>query len=258
MGPVAIKLFQSLGDAALVNTHLKLTQRHVGSAYLILLLLSSVGRAESIEWVRPVAGAITVSGTAADGLGNVYVSGSAYGTLGETNTGSTDAFIGKYDSGGNILWSRELGTSSSDTSSGVAIDGLGSVYIVGTTQGDLGGPNAGPDDVFVGKYDASGDHIWTRQLGKNGLDQGYGVSADKLGNVYIAGATSGNLAGTTGGDFDAFVSKYDTAGNLLWSRQVSMSESGNAVSYDGLGNVYVWFGHRVAGGPQSICLWRLY
>jgi hypothetical protein len=51
-------------------------------------------------------------------------------------------------------------------------------------------------------------------LGWDGYDD---VSADVLGNVFISGYS---LADPDAGDYDAFVSKYDAAGNLLWTRQI--------------------------------------
>ncbi|MCA9229641.1 MAG: SBBP repeat-containing protein [Planctomycetales bacterium] len=84
-------------------------------------------------------------------------------------------------------------------------------------------------------------HEWTEQLGSTSDDVSYGVSADGLGNVYISGFTRGDLGGTNAGDHDAFVSKYDAAGTLLWTEQLgstSVDES-LGVSADGLGNVYI-------------------
>ena len=106
---------------------------------------------------------------------------------------------------------------------GVSADGLGNVYISGYTYGSLGGPNAGSDDAFVSKYDAAGTLQWTRQLGTSAIDRSYGVSADGLGNVYISGYTSGSLGGPNAGGNDAFVSKYDAAGTLQWTRQLGTS-----------------------------------
>ena len=96
-----------------------------------------------------------------------------------------------------LEWTRQLGTSSNDSSSGVSADGLGNVYISGSTEGSLGGANAGLQDAFVSKYDAAGNFLWTRQLGTTNGDYSYGVSADGLGNVYISGATYAAWAGPT-------------------------------------------------------------
>src|SRR5207249_303356 len=54
------------------------------------------------------------TGVAVDGSG-VYVVGFIFGALpGQSNTGSRDAFVRKYDVDGNELWTRQFGSSSSD------------------------------------------------------------------------------------------------------------------------------------------------
>ncbi len=199
------------------------------------------------------------NGVSADGLGNVYISGVTQGNLGGPNAGNSDVFVSKYDASGTLLWTEQLGTSSSDFSSGVSADGLGNVYISGSTQGNLGGPNAGNRDAFVSKYDASGTLLWTEQLGTSSWDESHGVSADGLGNVYISGTTLGNLGGTNAGSSDAFVSKYDASGTLLWTEQLGTSswDESSGVSADGLGNVYISgntqgnLGGPNAGGPDA-------
>ncbi len=177
----------------------------------------------------------------ADGLGNVYISGETGGDLQGTNAGGSDAFVSKYNSSGTLLWTKQLGTSSFDYSYGVSADGLGNVYISGETDGDLEGSNAGSTDAFVSKYNASGTLLWTKQLGTGSAERSWDVSADGLGNVYISGFTQGNLDGTSAGGFDAFVSKYNSGGTLLWTEQLGTSSTDVSlgVSADGLGNVYI-------------------
>lgn len=162
-------------------------------------------------------------GVSPDGLGNVYISGSTKGSLGGPNAGDRDAFVSKFDSQGNLLWTQQMGTSSWDESSSVLVDGRGNVYISGRTFGSLSGPNAGSMDAFVSKFDPQGKLLWTRQFGTPGSDASLDISADGPGNVYISGRTKGSLGGPNGGDWDAFVSKFDPQGNLLWTRQLGTS-----------------------------------
>lgn len=177
----------------------------------------------------------------ADGLGNVYISGSTRGNLGGTNAGNGDVFVSKYNANGTLLWIEQFGTSSNEGSIGVSADGLGNVYITGATNGSLGGTNVGYSDAFLSKYDANGTHLWTEQLGTSDSDTSSSVLADGLGNVYISGYTGGNLGGVNAGAYDAFISKYDASGTLLWTEQMGASggEYSRGVSSDGLGNVYI-------------------
>ena len=196
----------------------------------------------SLEWTRQLGTSARDINEAvsADGLGNIYLSGWTSGSLGGANAGGVDSFVAKYDSAGTLLWTRQLGTNLEDYSFDVSADGLGNVYLTGTTDGSLGGASHGFRDAFVAKYDGAGNQLWTRQLGSDSNDEGGGVSADSLGNVYLSGETSGALGGPINGGFDSFLAKYDAAGNLRWARQFGpgQNDRSEGVSADGLGSVF--------------------
>jgi hypothetical protein len=139
----------------------------------------------------------------------VYVVGFTDNTLpGQTSEGSRDAFIRKYNSDGDEIWTRQFGTSDNDEARGVSVDSSG-VYVAGVTTGTFQGESsAGDTDIFVRKYNSDGDEIWTRQFGSSEFDFiNNGVSVDSSG-VYVAGQTSGTLPGQTSeGDEDAFLAK---------------------------------------------------
>jgi hypothetical protein len=209
----------------------------------VVLLFGSSAYSITLDWTQQQGTQFFdgSQGVSADGLGNVYISGYTDGALGGSNAGGSDAFLSKYDAAGNLIWVKQLGTVGGDFSKGVSADGLGSVYISGRTYGNLGGSNAGSADAFLSRYDASGALIWTKQMGTSTDDFGEAVSADGLGNVYCTGWTFGSLGGPLVGFQDAFLFKYDTAGTLLWSRELGtpVTVVGNSVSADGLGNVYI-------------------
>lgn len=168
------------------------------------------------------------TGVTVDGTGNVYVIGYTGGILpGQTSAGERDVIVRKYDSSGNELWTRQFGTGAFDSGYGVATDGAGNIYIAGYTGGTLPGQTSGGSyDAFVRKYDSSGNEQWTRQFGTSSGDGAYGVAFDSVGNVYVAGFTSGTLPGRTyTGEVDAFVRKYDSSGNQLWTRQFGTNAS---------------------------------
>jgi hypothetical protein len=171
------------------------------------------------------------------------LTGQTNGSLAALNLGSQDVFLSKYDAAGVHQWTRQLGTSGFDVSNGVSADGLGNVYISGYVDGSLAGPSAGGDDVFVAKYDALGNLLWTRQFGTARSDHSNGVTTDTLGNVFISGTTNGSLVPSDvhPNDFDSFVGKYRATGDLVWLRQFGTTEFdvGAAPSADGLGNVFL-------------------
>ena len=162
---------------------------------------------QTLEWVRQLGTVGDDKGTSisADGLGNVYTSGETTGEL-EVSSGHRDAFLSKYNAGGTLEWTRQLGTDDVDRSRGVSTDGLGNVYIAGDTWGSLQGANAGRVDAFVSKYNTEGTLEWTRQFGTSGSDRSN--ETDGLGHVYVSGFTEGSLDGANAGDHDSFVAKF--------------------------------------------------
>ena len=114
------------------------------------------------------------------------------------------------------------------------LDGLGNVYVAGTTENI----STGPDYVLI-KYDQDGNQIWasTYDGPASGRDYELGVLArDASGNLYISGQSEG-----VGTGWDCATVKYDSDGNQLW-----------AARYDGPAHGYdaPWWG-ALALGPQG-------
>ena len=178
---------------------------------------------------------------AVDASGNAYTSGYTGGNLGGPNVGDKDAFLGKFDSAGNEVWTTQFGTSERDESWSVAVDASGNSFIIGRTRGDLGGPNAGDYDVFLGKFNSDGNEVWTTQIGTNALDWGQSVAVDAWGNAYITGYTKGDLVGPNAGGYDAFLSKFNSGGDEVWTTQFGTNDHdwGDDVVLDASGNIYL-------------------
>ena len=160
---------------------------------------------------------------ALDASGSILVAGTVGGPLpGQHATGSSDAFLRKYDTSGTELWTRQFGASYVTYGQAVAVDATGCSYIVGRTGGTLPGQtNAGDDDAFLRKYDASGTELWTRQFGSPAADVAGSVAADHLGNVYVAVSSWGDLATTDAQEHEAcYLRKYDSAGVEQWTHQL--------------------------------------
>lgn len=140
-----------------------------------------------------------------------------------------------------LRWIQQVGTPQDDTSFGVATDRDGNVYISGRTNGAIASTNAGGTDAWVAKYDSERTVLWKQQLGTPQSDESYGVATDRDNNVYIAGSTTGAIAGTNSGATDAWVAKYNARGKLLWARQFGtpQGELFRSVATDRDGNVYL-------------------
>lgn len=163
----------------------------------------------------------------------VAVGTAAVYTAGDTTVTTPpydDGFVAQFDGDGRPGWSRWIGTERSDRASAIVVNASG-VYVAGATEGALPGqPGAGDADGFLRKYDFNGSEEWTRQFGTAGGDEILSMALDGSG-LYLAGLTSGLIAGTTGaGAVDAFVSKYDFSGRPVWTRQFGTSAYDDALA----------------------------
>ncbi len=164
-----------------------------------------------------------------DAEGNVYVVGDTTGSFGnQIAQGSRDVFLRKYDSAGNVLWTRLLGASDSATGYAIALDPNGGVAIAGKVTGDLK-PTAvgGGDDGFVAKYSADGEQTMLRQVAPVANDEIRALAVGDHGAIYLTGKVSGTIAAgqTNAGGADAFVTKLDEDGKLVYHRQFGTAGS---------------------------------
>ena len=242
--------------------HSRFTRLSRPTQFAIGLLLATLpATAQSQLWIAQFGTNVSdeARGAAEDGSGGVYVFGSTDGSFGGPNAGATDSWLARYDSAGNQLWVRQLGTMFNDFAQAAAPDGAGGVYVCGDTEGSLGGPNAGSFDPWLARYDGAGNQVWILQLGTNVGDFVKAAATDGLGGVYVSGSTSGNLGGPSAGGSDAWLAHYDSAGIQSWIRQIGTSslEGANAATSDGSGGVYVGgssagqLGGSSAGGSDA-------
>jgi hypothetical protein len=196
-------------------------------------------------WIRQLGTDATDYAYAAapDESGGVYVSGFTAGSLGGPNVspGRWDAWLARYDSAGNQLWIRQLGTRRDDGVEAAATDGSGGVYVSGWTTGSLGAPIAVAFDAWLARYDNAGNRIWIRQLGSGDSEISNTAAPDGAGGVYVGGYTWGSLGAPNLGATDAWLMRYDGAGNRRWIRQLGTSggDDVEAATADGSGGVYV-------------------
>lgn len=199
----------------------------------------------SVRWTRQFGTAREdrVNDVAIDSVGNIAVVGYTEGDLERANGGGNkmDAYVRVYDPHGDVLWAEQFGFTDHDEATGVAFDADDNVIVVGYVRGNLGGVPSGESDAFVRKYSPSGTVLWTRQFGTAGFDTAQAVATDSDGNIFVVGDTTGNLAGEVPEIVDAFVRKYDSFGNALWTRQFRHDERtfGRSVATDEDGNVVV-------------------
>jgi len=228
------------------------------------------------DWSKRFGDAEDQSGSsiAVDGWGNILATGAFRGTVDFgggplISEGLTDIFVVKFDPDGNHLWSQRFGDVDYQglSPTEVSADGEGDVIVTGGFTGTMdfgGGPltSVGGGDIFVAKFDADGAHLWSKQFGDAGMQNGLSVAADGSGNVIVTGHFFGTVdfgsgSFTSAGNDDVFVVKFDANGNHLWSQRFGDggSQFGQSVAADGSGNVVVtgdFFGTvDFGGGPLT-------
>jgi hypothetical protein len=233
--------------------------RHTAARVLVFGLTALPALAQNQLWTRQLGTSADdrAFALASDGSDGIYFGGQTLGALGGTNAGGNDAWFARYGSTGNALWSRQLGTASSEEAARTATsDGTGGLYVSGFTGGNLGGTQSGGVDIWLARYDGSGNQTWIRQFGSSTGEEPDSAAPDGSGGVYLSGFTVGNLVGTNAGFYDGWLARYDSAGNQLWVRQFGTSglDRVYAVAADGSGGAYVSgvtggsFGGPSAGG----------
>ncbi|MBU1024134.1 hypothetical protein KKB99_07620, partial [bacterium] len=186
-------------------------------------------------------------GLAVDGSGNVYVAGSFEGTVDfdpdmvgsdfHTSIGGLDAYLTKYNSAGDYLWTKTWGGLGIwDEGHGIGVYGT-SLYVTGHFEGtvdfDPGGGTAnrtsnGGRDVFLSRFDLDGNLLWVETWGGLGIwDEGHGIGTLSTGDVIISGIYSetvdfnpgvGNDPHTSNGDDDVFISRFNPSGVFQWAK----------------------------------------
>ena len=239
-----------------------------GSSDIFVLKFTSSGAYQWHTFYGSAGAGEFGQGIAADGSGNVYVTGVSDATWngdGEAPpihaySGGSDIFVLKLTSSGAYQWHTLYGSAGGyDFGGGIAIDGSGNVYVTGqsylTWNGDGGvapiHAYSGNRDIFVLKLTSSGAYQWHTFYGsEGGIDVGYGIGVDGSGNVFVAGQSFATWNGDggavpihaySGGD-DIFVLKLTSNGAYQWHTFYGSAggpDVGYGIAVDGSGNVYL-------------------
>jgi hypothetical protein len=128
--------------------------------------------------------------------------------------GNTDMYLLKTDSSGTILWQRAIGGTGNDSAFGIAEGQDGGIVIVGNSN--LGAPNN--IDIYLAKFDNSGNLLFKKTYGGTGTETGYDVTGTTDGGYMIAG-----IGPNAGGVPSAYFLKIDINGGYQWAKTYTAS-----------------------------------
>ena len=202
---------------------------------VIFIFITKLSLGQDWLWAKQIGSSSGVKGGARiDANNNIYCSGNfntnCYFDHDTLNAlGCNDVFLAKFDANGNELWAKRIGGNNPSNFfewfGGSVIDNnnaciyfsgrfYGSLTIDGHTVNSSGGM-----DMFLAKFDLSGNCLWLKRAGSGGDDNSGMLCLDGLGNLYTTGQLSNN------GTFDTinlpkgiFLAKLGPNGNILWAR----------------------------------------
>jgi hypothetical protein len=210
-----------------------------------------------VLWVKRAGTASTdeAKSISATNDGGAYVTGTFSGTTSTTvsfgntivngmkaGSESLDIFIAKYSSSGDEEWVKVAGGDGADFGNGIVTTSDGGALVTGSIYAKKDGstvkfgsntvPGASTvaeQDIFVAKYDSTGNVEWATAAGGQKTDIAYSIAANNDGGGYITGlfgASSGNPAvfgsitletTAANGINNCFVARYDKNGTALWA-----------------------------------------
>jgi len=156
-----------------------------------------------------------------------------------------DAFISKFNSSGVYQWAGTWGSTDWDEAGSVAVDGSGNAYVDGyfrlTVDFDpdpattVEYPSNGGKDVYLSKFNPSGDLQWARTWGGTSEETAGGIDIFANIRIYVPGSFMGTADFDPGDDtynlisgagVNGFLTAFDPDGEHI-----------HAVGYGGDGNV---------------------
>lgn len=177
---------------------------------------------------------------------------------------NADGFLAKFNSTGNRIWSTFYGGKYMDDIKALTIDTSGNIIVFGGTGSDtgiatpssfkssyVGTPFTTQNESFIAKFNANGSRLWGTYFGGSNDDNIFAATSDKAGNIYFTGATNSlNNIATSGAykptftdSVDVFLSKFNGAGNIVWSTYYGgygrEYPSWQSIKLDKIGNIFV-------------------
>lgn len=240
-------------------------------AVYCFLICATMLQAQPLQWqwartARSFDAGLSVQAwnVSADLQGNAYISGDlacdsvffdSTHVLYPYDPHIGNVFIAKYDSTGNVLWAKNSGGSANAFAYSQCTDAAGNCFVAGIYQygavvwgTDTLQPQPAGISIFIVKFDANGTVEWAKSGGGNtGNNLPYDICSDPWGNVYVTGVFQSPViyfdadSLVNNGQNNMCITKYDAAGNVIWTRGFggTVSDYANSVSCDAGGNVYI-------------------
>lgn len=232
-----------------LDNNIQLLQGYAGSFNPFVGMLDSSGNLLWMKTANLNNCTDVINSIVADTLGNCYAVGSFTslsivwgndtlnnGGLGFHPSGSNNcSFVMKFDSSGNVGWSKRIYGRDNVKAKSLSIDVAGNLYLAGSfdaptiTFDSITLANTGYYDAFIAKYSSNGDVLWAKKAGGIYTDEANALVCHPDGSLYVTGyiesptASFGTLSipnpkYSMSQRTAMFITKYDSSGNAVWAR----------------------------------------
>lgn len=227
---------------------------------LIFQFVNAFAQTPQYSWIKKLQGPnddhsinLTV-----DSDENIYIIGRyndsiESGTKKVLSNGDRDVFISKYNKDGQLIWLKSFGDYGYDKGMAISTDLQGNIYITGRyfdscLFGNKLLRSKGHYDIFLAKMDSSGNYIWVKSAGGRLHDEGLALYVDVSGNPYITGFfrdtaffDSKMVKSDYDDNFDIFLAKYNTIGQVQWVKSAggSNDDHGWTITGNNLGDIFI-------------------
>lgn len=131
---------------------------------------------------------------------------------------------------GQQTWKKTFGGSGSDVGHSITPTADGGYVMTGFTEsndGDFEGMSKGSRDIIVVKLDSRGNVLWKKTIGGSEWDSGTFITTTSDGGYVVTGlakSNDGDFEGMSRGDWDIFVIRLDSLGDVLLKRTYGGSQ----------------------------------
>lgn len=141
---------------------------------------------------------------------------------GHHGSSTSDAWIFKIDSLGNLIWQNSFGGPQFEKGNCI-IELAGGGYVVASYSNSINGDISDPlgnSDYWIFKLDENGILLWDKNYGGTSTDNANSIIQTRDGGFFIVGQASSDNIQVTGnhGSYDCWVVKTDIMGEIEWSK----------------------------------------
>lgn len=186
-----------------------------------------------------------VNDISTDTFNNIYFTG--YNN--SPTSGSNQIYTASFNESGVFQWQRStIGIGFYDKGTGICVNNMNNIFVTGAfgdtkifessnalTQDTV--VSNGITDIFLAKYDLSGNLMWVQNVDNPDYDEGAKLSADVNGDIVLTGLTSA----TSG--VNVYLAKYSEGGSLIWETLLTFFPYNvyPKMALDNAGNISVIF-----------------